>query len=408
MTGLDRELERTSGCWTACARRSPTTTARWRRLADRSRHQGRARGVRACRRHAGRTSARSSPASMAQASFDALLLPRHIGLYAGVPIESPGATWCSGSAAPASRVHHAGGRRHRRSSDIELALCVGTESMSRNPVAAYTHRGGFRHGRRSSSRISCGRRCSTRPPARPWATPRRTSRAIPDHAAGGRRLRRHRASSARSRRRRAGFLTGEIAPVRNERFERQGYQPRGSSCAATKELATDTHVRPSPLEALASIRPAFGGVQTGGNSSAIVDGAAAALVASSDYAKKRGKARAGAHRGGRHRRRAARDHGHRPGAGDPGGAGARRPQAGGYRPLRDQRGLRRAGDGVRARARPRRGQAQRQWRRHRHRPSARRHRRAARHHAGARARAARGCATASPPPASAAARASRC
>jgi acetyl-CoA C-acetyltransferase len=48
-------------------------------------------------------------------------------------------------------------------------------------------------------------------------------------------------------------------------------------------------VRPSPLEALASIRPAFGGVQTGGNSSAIVDGAAAALVASSDYAKKRGK-----------------------------------------------------------------------------------------------------------------------
>jgi acetyl-CoA C-acetyltransferase len=56
------------------------------------------------------------------------------------------------------------------------------------------------------------------------------------------------------------------------------------------ELAADTHVRPSPLEALAAIRPAFGGVQTGGNSSAIVDGAAAALVASSDYAKTSGKA----------------------------------------------------------------------------------------------------------------------
>ena len=28
----------------------------------------------------------------------------------------------------------------------DLALCVGTESMSRNPVAAYTHRGGFRMG----------------------------------------------------------------------------------------------------------------------------------------------------------------------------------------------------------------------------------------------------------------------
>src|SRR3989304_795271 len=29
---------------------------------------------------------------------------------------------------------------------FELALCVGTESMTRNPVAAYTHRGGFRMG----------------------------------------------------------------------------------------------------------------------------------------------------------------------------------------------------------------------------------------------------------------------
>src|SRR4029450_564710 len=36
-----------------------------------------------------------------------------------------------------------------------------------------------------------------------------------------------------------------------------------------------------------AIRPAFGGVQTGGNSSAIVDGAGAALVVSSDYAKGR-------------------------------------------------------------------------------------------------------------------------
>jgi acetyl-CoA C-acetyltransferase len=41
---------------------------------------------------------------------------------------------------------------------------------------------------------------------------------------------------------------------------------------------------------LAAIRPAFGGVQTGGNSSAIVDGAAAALVASSGYVKTSGKA----------------------------------------------------------------------------------------------------------------------
>ena len=39
---------------------------------------------------------------------------------------------------------------------------------------------------------------------------------------------------------------------------------------------------------LAKLRPAFGGVQTGGNSSAIVDGAGAVLVASSAYAKANG------------------------------------------------------------------------------------------------------------------------
>ena len=50
----------------------------------------------------------------------------------------------------------------------------------------------------------------------------------------------------------------------------------------------DTHVRPSSFEALSKIPPAFGGVQTGGNSSAIVDGAAAALVGSGAYAKSKG------------------------------------------------------------------------------------------------------------------------
>jgi len=88
----------------------------------------------------------------------------------------------------------------------------------------------------------------------------------------------------------AGFFADEIAPIKTETFERAGYQPRGLKVGGGKELAADTHVRPSPLEALAAIRPAFGGVQTGGNSSAIVDGAAAALVASSGYVKTSGKA----------------------------------------------------------------------------------------------------------------------
>ena len=82
--------------------------------------------------------------NMAQASFDAYLLPRHIGLYAGVPIETPAhmvqrvcGTGIEVLMQAADNITHR---------DVDLALCVGTESMSRNPVASYTSRGGFRMG----------------------------------------------------------------------------------------------------------------------------------------------------------------------------------------------------------------------------------------------------------------------
>src|SRR6266850_625976 len=81
--------------------------------------------------------------NMAQASFDAYLLPRHIGLYAGVPIETPAhmvqrvcGTGIEVLMQAADAISHKG---------VDLTLCVGAESMSRNPVASYTMRG-FRMG----------------------------------------------------------------------------------------------------------------------------------------------------------------------------------------------------------------------------------------------------------------------
>src|SRR5215471_15507957 len=82
--------------------------------------------------------------SMAQASFDAFMLLRHVGLYSGVPVETP--------AHMVQRVCGTGIEVICQASDAislgrtQLALCVGAESMSRNPIAAYTHRGGFRLG----------------------------------------------------------------------------------------------------------------------------------------------------------------------------------------------------------------------------------------------------------------------
>jgi acetyl-CoA C-acetyltransferase len=173
---------------------------------------------------------------------------------------------------------------------VGLALCVGTESMSRNPVVAYTHRGGFRMGQVEFKDFL-------------WE-------ALGDPAAGttmggtaenlARQYQITRdqvdAYAARSFARavaaqESGFLGGEIAPVTTETFELDGYGARGITLPRdTKALDRDTHIRSSSVEQLAKIRPAFGGVQTGGNSSAIVDGAAAALAASGDYVEKHGKA----------------------------------------------------------------------------------------------------------------------
>jgi len=221
--------------------------------------------------------------SMAQASFDTYCLPRHIGLYSGVPIEVP--------AHMVQRVCGTGLEVLMQAADvvthkaIGLTLCVGAESMSRNPIASYSMRG-FRMGsvdfkdflwealRDPAADVTMGDTAEnlartyqiTRPEVDAYAA-RSFERALAAQ--------------------KSGFLAGEIAPVKSETFEREGFHPRKLKLNGVDELGADTHVRPSPLETLAAIRPAFGGVQTGGNSSAIVDGAAAALVASSDYAKRR-------------------------------------------------------------------------------------------------------------------------
>jgi acetyl-CoA C-acetyltransferase len=226
--------------------------------------------------------------SMAQASFDAFMLPRHIGLYAGVPTEVP--------AHQVQRVCGTGIEVLMQAADAvtlgraDVALCVGAESMSRNPIAAYTHRGGFRLGQVEfkdflwEALLDTGCGATMGDTAENLARQYQITRPEVDAFAA---QSFSRAMTAQE----SGFLAGEIAPVANESFAADGLKPRNIRLKGeAKELAADTHVRPSPVEALAKIKPAFGGVQTGGNSSAIVDGAAAAIVASTAYCRRNGKA----------------------------------------------------------------------------------------------------------------------
>jgi acetyl-CoA C-acetyltransferase len=226
--------------------------------------------------------------SMAQASFDAFLLPRHIGLYAGVPTEVP--------AHQVQRVCGTGIEVLIQAADsvtlgrADVALCVGTESMSRNPIAAYTHRGGFRLGQVEFKDFLWEALLDTAAGATMGDTAENLARQYqitrPEVDAFAAR------SFARAlAAQQSGFLAGEIVPVTGESFAADGLKARGIRLKGdATELAADTHVRPSPVEALAKIRPAFGGVQTGGNSSGIVDGAAAAVVACTAYCRRNGKA----------------------------------------------------------------------------------------------------------------------
>jgi len=225
--------------------------------------------------------------NVAQSSFDAYVLPRHVALYSQVPLEVP--------AQLVQRVCGTGIEAILQAADAiklgkaQVGLAVGAESMSRNPIAAYTHRSGFRMGQVEfkdflwealldpSCNLTMGGTAEKL--AKQYGI---TREEVDEFAAESF----SRAIAAQKR----CFFSGEITAVVSEEFELKGYASRGIKLPrGTEKLSEDTHVRPSPLEVLAKLKPAFGGVQTGGNSSGIVDGAAAALVGSGTYLKDRKK-----------------------------------------------------------------------------------------------------------------------
>ncbi|MBL8387948.1 MAG: thiolase family protein [Hydrogenophaga sp.] len=227
--------------------------------------------------------------NMAPGDFDQFFLPRHIGLYAGVPVEVP--------AIMAQRICGTGFELFRQAGEhiqggaADVALVVGTESMTRNPIAAFDHRTGFKLGSPVGFKDYM------------WE-------ALKDPAAGINMIQTAEnlakkygitreevdvfASSSFAKAvaaQESGFLAGEIVPVVSEKFEIEGYKARGIRLQGkVTEVATDTHPRVSPVEVLAKLKPVFeNGVQTGGNSSALVDAAAACVVSSGAYAKAQGK-----------------------------------------------------------------------------------------------------------------------
>ncbi len=227
--------------------------------------------------------------NMAPGDFEQFMLPRHIALYAGVPIEVP--------ALMAQRICGTGFELFRQAAEqiqggaCDAALVVGAESMTRNPICAFEHRTGFKLGaevgfkdymwealKDSAAGINMIQTAEN------LAVKYGITRVEVDQFASQSFAK---AVAAQE----SGFLAGEIVPVVNEKFALEGYKTRGIKLQGkTLEVALDTHARISPPEVLAKLRPVYeGGVQTGGNSAALVDAAAAAVVASGAYVQAEGK-----------------------------------------------------------------------------------------------------------------------
>jgi len=214
-----------------------------------------------------------------QTSADAIYLARHIGLGAGLAIETPALTL--------NRLCGSGfqsiitGAQEILLGELEVAVCGGTESMSQAPhVVRGARWGDLRLGDpRGAFEDSlwaaltdpqCG--LSMAQTAEKLAEEYGVTREEADEVA------------YRSQRRAAeaweeGYFEAEIIPVEIE--TRRG----------TTTFATDEHMRPETTrEVLAGLRPYFreDGLVTAGNASGIGDGAAAVVITTSDWADQNG------------------------------------------------------------------------------------------------------------------------
>jgi len=214
-----------------------------------------------------------------QTSADALYLARHIGLRAGLPVETPALT--------VNRLCGSGfeavieGARQILLGESRAVLAGGTESMSQAPHAVRGARWGLRLGPsppledtlwEALRDSGCG--LSMAETAEKLAGQYRIGREAVDSYAA-------RSQACARAAWDAGVFADEVVPVTlKDRKTRQDVA-----------WAADEHMRPgTTAEALAKLPPYFkqDGVVTAGNASGICDGAAALVVAGEAFARERG------------------------------------------------------------------------------------------------------------------------
>jgi len=214
-----------------------------------------------------------------QTSADAIYLARHVGLRAGLPVETPAVTVNRLCGSGFEAVAQAAQQIVLGQSQVVLA--GGTESMSQAPHVVRGARWGLRLGPAAPLEDtlwealrdpSCG--LSMAETAENLATKYQISRQAVDCYAA-------RSQAAAAAGWQAGAFADEVVPV----------PIRNRKSGQTEDWAADEHMRPgTTVEALTKLPPYFkkDGVVTAGNASGICDGAAALVMASERFATKRG------------------------------------------------------------------------------------------------------------------------
>ncbi|MCF8244145.1 MAG: thiolase family protein [Saprospiraceae bacterium] len=226
-------------------------------------------------------------ANIGQSSPDAYFLPRHVGLYAGIPAGIP--------AVMLQRICGSGfevivaGAEQITLGKAAATLCGGTENMTLSPTASFGNRMGYALGKpnfvdmlwealNDTAAVPMG--CTAENIAQKHGITKEEANEFA-------KLSIDRAVAAVER----GFFKDEIVAMNPAVFEAEGLKPRKVRLPrGVKDFAKDENIRPSTLEDMAKLPSVFtkDGVQNAANSSGIVDGAAAVVVASKAFVQSNG------------------------------------------------------------------------------------------------------------------------
>lgn len=225
-------------------------------------------------------------ANIGQSAYDAYFLPRHIALYSGAPVEIPALMVQRICASGFETIITAAEQITLGKADV--CLSCGTENMSLAPTVSFGNRMGYALGAIEFKDML-------------WEALNDTAAGFPMGCTAENVAKKHNitrndadefalrsftlANEAIAR----GFFADEIVQMNSTTIEIEGLKTRKISLPRKVEnFSTDENVRKTSLEDLAKLAAVFekNGVQTAGNSSGIVDGAASVVVANKNLIAK--------------------------------------------------------------------------------------------------------------------------